>query len=450
MKISKKIIPISLSILFFAVLSAIICQINSENEEFIDKVRCPGCNVIIITIDTLRADHVGYHGYRFNTTPNLDKLAEKSVIFTNFYVTLTSTQPSHYSLFSSLAPYESGYIINIMALDKDFAPKGVMISEILKNNAYYTGAITSSPNFNRDSGFPKGFDTFYFPGDEFSPMKVNNATMTVDKALAWLKEHSNEKFYLWVHLYDPHDPYDAPDKFNVFKTEDSSMEPKDIKFIDSYDAEVHYADYEIGRIISFMDENYLFNNTILIITSDHGEGLYSHRGERSHGTLLYEEQIKAIFMIHAKGINGTYDTLSQNTQVFPALLTILNISKTDLKKPALLEKGVEIMIYESDRCIDPQVTECYPFNSALGKSIAIRYKNLKYINTPAEDGAHEEIYNLANDPKETQNIINSTFAKYLFRLWILSVDAKIRIPDKIKLDNRSEEYNSLKSLGYLS
>lgn len=426
---------------------------NSHGSRTMMDLTCDKCNILIVTIDTLRADHLGVYGYNRNTTPNIDRLAENSIVFVNHYTTMPSTQPAHYSMFSTLPPYLSGYFSNRAPINSNFNPKGFLLAKILNKENYFTGAITSSLNFHNSSKFEAGFDTYYWPGKNYrnNPPNENDAAITANMVIDWINLSYNKKFFLWAHFYDPHDPYQPPKEFDIFEIDNNSQEREEVLLsISKYDGEIYYVDFQIGRIINYLNSENLLNKTIIIITSDHGQGLFQHLDYSGNGDLLYEEQLKIPMIIYVKGVKDRFSMVTQNTQLSPTVLKILNLTNAYSDVPTLFENRNPIMYYESDICINQQVNNCYPNNSITGKSISIRHKNLKYIYTPTKKGFYEEIYDLSNDPEEIENIAKYKLEKYFFRIALYMVKNKIysrNIPDKNVYN--AQNYQMLKSLGYI-
>ncbi|MCI0350235.1 MAG: sulfatase, partial [Acidobacteriales bacterium] len=231
---------------------------------------------MIITIDTLRADRLGCYGYRRIKTPNIDSLAADGIRFEKAYTPVPITLPAHAALLSGTYPMYNGL--------HDFSgnklnPNQPTLATILKRHGYATGAVMGSAVLDSRFGLNQGFD-FYYDHFDFSRLLETNldamerpGNLVMDEALGWLTKHSKKKFFLWVHLYDPHHPYRPPAPYD----QQYKAEP--------YDGEIAFADSQVGRLLNFLKRQGLYRNTLIVLTGDHGEGLGEH-GEKTHGFFI--------------------------------------------------------------------------------------------------------------------------------------------------------------------
>jgi choline-sulfatase len=256
-------------------------------------------NLLLITIDTLRADHCSSYGYHRLTTPHLDGLARDGVRFATAYAPTPVTGPSHATLFTSLHPQHHGVLSNGAALP----PEPFTMAEVLQDAGYETGAIVSAYPLKARFGLAQGFRSYEddFPasdaslpqarweGERLAEAYDRRAGATSDRALAWLARHGSgpRPFFLWVHYFDPHSPYDAPGAASE-------------GMLEAYDAEIRYADAEIGRVLAFLDGAGLRAATLVAVTSDHGEGLGQH-GHLEHGDVVYEEAVRVPLLLRWPG-----------------------------------------------------------------------------------------------------------------------------------------------------
>src|SRR5579859_7537065 len=251
----------------------------------------PKANVVFITIDTLRADHLGCYGYKKIRTPNIDALAADSVRFERAYTPVPVTLPAHTAIFTGTYPTLSGM--------HDFSgnklnPNQSTLASILKEHGYATGAVIGSAVLDSRFGLNKGFD-FYYDHFDFNRLQESNleemerpGNIVADVALDWLAKNYKARFFLWMHLYDPHYPYRPPAPY--------SEEYKD----QPYDGEIAFADAQVGRLISFLKAKGLYRNTIIVLTGDHGESLGEH-GEATHGFFVYNATLHVPVLIHLPG-----------------------------------------------------------------------------------------------------------------------------------------------------
>ncbi|HEY3057113.1 MAG TPA: sulfatase, partial [Thermoanaerobaculia bacterium] len=235
--------------------------------------------VILISIDTLRADHLPAWGYRAGSTPNLDRLARQSVLFRNAYSHCPLTLPSHVSVISGLLPPRHGVRDNIgfrfESRDRNTLP------EVLRRNGYRAGAAVSSYVLRGETGLRALFDDYdddieFRPGSVLAELERPGAE-TAAIAERWVDENRTRPFFYFLHIYEPHAPYNAPAPFRWSAPT-------------AYDAEIAYADSIVGGFLDHLRERGLFDRAIIIVIGDHGEGLGDH-GESTHGLLLYREAL---------------------------------------------------------------------------------------------------------------------------------------------------------------
>src|SRR5712692_2418004 len=248
----------------------------------------PSPNVVVITIDTLRADHLGCYGDQQIRTPNIDSLAADSVRFERAYTPVPVTLPAHTVIFTGTYPMLSGM--------HDFSGNNLNSSQptlasVLERQGYTTGAVIGSAVLDSRFGLNQGFD-FYYDHFDFNRLQESNleemerpGNLVADVALDWLAKNHRNKFFLWMHLYDPHYPYRPPAPY--------SEQYKDRP----YDGEIAFADAQVGRLIAFLKAKDLYPNTIIILSGDHGESLGEH-GERTHGFFLYNATLHIPVIIH--------------------------------------------------------------------------------------------------------------------------------------------------------
>jgi arylsulfatase A-like enzyme len=243
-----------------------------------------GPNVVLITIDTVRADRVGCYGYRQARTPNLDALAREGILFKTVVASVPLTLPSHCSILTGTYPTLHGVRDNLGYKLGDSPPT---LAALLKGNGYLTAAFVGADVLNPQRGLNRGFDTYSAPFERKmgrdNPLVFNlqdlqrPAEEVVGDALGWMSAQplcSDRPFFVWIHLYDPHTPYDPPPRFRALLHH-------------PYDGEIAYADYAIGKVFGYLKEHALYNPTLIIAASDHGESFGEH-GEYTHGYFIYD------------------------------------------------------------------------------------------------------------------------------------------------------------------
>jgi len=245
----------------------------------------PGAPVILISVDTLRADHLPAYGYRGVDTPNLDAFRQDAVLFENAYSQVPLTLPSHTAIFTGLLPPQNGVRDN---LGYALGPEPATIAGTLKEKGYATGGAVSTIVLSHATGVSRGFD---FYEDSIEPNKVNQSISRVQRGgsdtqallAEWVAGHSGKPFFAFLHLFEPHSPYEPP-------------EPYLSRYKLRYDGEIARADEIVGRFLKFLKECGVYDRALIVFLSDHGEGLNDH-GEDEHGVLIYREAIHVPLMV---------------------------------------------------------------------------------------------------------------------------------------------------------
>lgn len=436
-------------------------------------------NVILISLDTLRAEHLGCYGYKKETSPNLDKFVDDSVIFLNCFSTAPSTLRAHMSLMTALNPI--GHQVYTQ-LDK-LNPQILTLADILRVNGYLCAAFTGGARVSTAFGFSKGFDHYH---ENRSPwLQKDTPEQLLKKSLQWLERNRNKKFFLFLHTYQPHDPYwndsaygqfflDKNDKWKrieLFKylSKIESLLPFSLiplpeeernNLVALYDGEIRYTDEcLIKPLIIRLKKLELYNNTMIIITSDHGEEFYEH-GMWMHGGQLYNELIKIPLIIKFPKSKYKGKRVKKNVRIIDILPTVLKELNIDYS--ILNFDGKDLFPLIQERKDAERI--CYaeiPIKGNLGK-ISVIYKNYKLIlnriihkdkfkdQAPPEE---LELYNLKVDPMEKNNLANEDkqMVKYLLEKIEQYSHQEKRIKfkrtEKPIIDKELEE--RLKALGYI-
>ncbi|HJZ13036.1 MAG TPA: sulfatase-like hydrolase/transferase [Acidobacteriota bacterium] len=346
------------------------------------------CNILLVTIDTLRADHLPAYGYTRIRTPHLDKLADQSLIFEDAISQVPMTLPAHVSLLTGLLPMTHGVRDNSgFILDS----KARTLTEILKDNGYQTAAFVSAfvldSQFGIDQGFDLYSDSFTLAQGQVSNTDVHRiAEETQIEVNAWLQQNYRQKFFLWVHYYDPHDPYRPPEPF---LTEYKSS---------PYDGEIAYTDHVFGDLMAKLDQLELPDNTIVVVTGDHGEGLGEHK-EQTHSLFIYNATQHVPLMIRLPNGEGRrIPGIVSHIDVAPTILEWIGIHPDATMQgksliPLILEKEKTSRIAYSES-ISAEVH--YGWSPLMGITTA----DYKYIGAPAP-----ELYDRRTDNKETLNLM---------------------------------------------
>jgi len=273
-------------------------------------------NVILVTLDTMRADRMGFLGSQRGLTPNLDVLARQSVVFTHAYSQVPITTASHATILTGT--YPQFHKVNDfgvpLAEDVPYAP------DIFKHHGYHTAAFVGSlvldPNTRSAPGFDRGFDTFDAgfhrrrPGESRYQAIERRGVEVVAHALAWLTQHPHGPFFIWVHLYDAHDPYDPPEPY---KSRYASA---------PYDGEIAYADSAVGKLLTQLRLRRLYRGAVIAVVADHGEALGDH-GETTHGIFLYDETIHVPLLLKLPGERSAGKRIEDRVELVDVLPTML-------------------------------------------------------------------------------------------------------------------------------
>ncbi|MDP8235267.1 MAG: sulfatase [Candidatus Erginobacter occultus] len=424
----------------------------------------PGPNIILISIDTLRADRLGCYGYRFDTTPAMDRLASRSTVFRQAITPVPRTAPSVASILTGLYPHTHGVRSNWIPLPGEFPA----LAELLRNRGYRTAAIVGNYVLKRQySGFDRGFELF----DDRMPARELNrdiweksASDITASALRWLEENREEQFFLWLHYQDPHGPYIAPPEYGDFfaRSEEDPI-PADLvpayqllpwipeqngqvdaeAYRASYDREIKYCDDAIGQLLGELTRLGL-DDTVIILVSDHGESLGEHEYFFEHGGFIYDPSSRVVLIVHLPGLAGPGEVDGQVSvlSIAPTLLELAGVPvPAEMAAPSLLPllRGTKDRIEETI------------FIERLNKLKAVRTSRWKYIRNL--QNSREELYDLKNDPGETQNLseLNPGICREMNRqleAWMNPAD-RIPLTEVREMMIDKEDRKALRSLGYL-
>jgi len=390
-------------------------------------------NLLLIIVDTLRADRLGYSGHKVQT-PNIDRLAEEGTRFLNAISQYPMTLPSHVSLFTSTFPQYHGIKNNgNYYLGESYTT----LAEMLKERGYLTsafiGAVVLESKFGLAQGFDHYDDSFKTPEFLKSLEAQNLAEDVFESARSWFLKNHQQKFFMWVHFYDPHAPYTPPP-------------PYDKIYPDPYDGEVAYTDLYVGKLVNMLEEKGLVGKTLIVFTSDHGEGLDEH-DELTHGVFLYDTTLKVPLIFHCPRVIPRNKVIKSQVRIVDIMPTILDILDIEVP-PSLQGKSLlPMMDKRASEGYDSYAETYFPYLSNGWSPLkCIRTTRYKYIEAPKP-----ELYDLEADPGETRNILNEKLdlsqqlAKKLRTLETRYAAEKA--PGKRILS--SEEREKLRTLGYL-
>jgi arylsulfatase A-like enzyme/predicted Zn-dependent protease len=387
--------------------------------------------IIVISIDTLRADHLPAYGYKGGRTPAIDALAADGVVFERAYSHAPQTLPAHASLLSGRLPFETGVRDNV-----GFSIKSSerMLPQMLRDRGFTTGGIVSAYVLRKETGIARGFD--FFDGE----MPASSPELTIGQvqrdgadsvAIAehWLDSIGTSRAFLFLHLYEPHKPYAPPPRF-------AELAP--------YDGEIAYSDELVGRLVRYLKSHQLYDRSTIILLSDHGEGLGDH-GEQEHGLFVYDEAIHVPLIIKQESNAGAGRRVADLVQHVDLVPTILDLVKAP-GAGGFRGRSLKPVLEGTGRLpATPVYSEALYARYHFGWSelTALTDDRYRYIRAP-----REELYDLQRDADERANIADERpQARQALRgaLDRVSAGAAIQAPAEISADARER----LQALGYV-
>lgn len=417
-------------------------------------------NVILVSIDTLRADHLGCYGYDRPTSPTLDRLASEGMLFECAYATSPWTLPSHGTMLTGFYPGRIG----LNSEDSTLPSELETLAMVLSKHSFSTAAVVNSFFVSEKYGFNRGFDSFCFVPENHAP--IGAAPIIIKQAMQWVKQHKNEQFFLFLHFYDVHANYSTLPQYEEqfvgpyngvadgtlaqlieFRKGTLSLDKADVKhFADLYDAEIRQLDDQLKRLLGFLQQEALLEKSFMIITSDHGEEFLDHGGIL-HGRTQYQELIHIPLIIRGPGIppSRRFKGIVSLVDMVPTVLSLLGISS-----PSGLE-GLDLSpLWQDNR---------YKLPDRFIFSEADQYNVKNDIKRAVWHGKYKlhydlltkklELYNLANDPTERLNITSEYPSVGMVLLTKIKKFMMKFTGDTQSVPLTPKEIEKLKSLGYL-
>jgi arylsulfatase A-like enzyme/Tfp pilus assembly protein PilF len=397
-------------------------------------VRGGDLNVLLLTLDTTRADRLGCYGYAKARTPNLDAIARNGIRFARAYAPVPLTLPSHASILTGLTPLAHGVRNNgsyVLSQDK------LTLAEILRDKGAATGAFVSSFSVDSRFGLDQGFDVYDDHFQEGSPFKALNAERKAEQVLvpftAWLDRIKDERFFAWVHFFDPHLPYSPPSPYRErFEA-------------DPYDGEISYMDFVVGEVLGKIRDRNILAKTLIVVAGDHGES-FGEKGESGHGVFLYEPALRVPLLFYAEGrlpFNRVVETRVRLIDVLPTVLDLLGLAPPSGVQgqsllPSLQKKGKDADVY---------IETLYPReNFGWAPLTGIVSGKWKFIQAPKP-----ELYDLAADAAEEKNQAGNdpgqaeSLKKRLAAIVQSAGESAEAVPRELSADEKAR----LRSLGYV-
>ncbi|MEK6631424.1 MAG: sulfatase-like hydrolase/transferase [Acidobacteriota bacterium] len=397
-------------------------------------------NLLLITLDTTRADRIGAYGYKAIETPTIDRLASEGVLFEQAMASAPLTLPAHASIFTSLFPPRHGVRDNGGFF---LAPSQLTLAEILRERGFRTGAVVGAYVLDGKWGLNQGFDTYV---DDFNFAGIGGFGLgdikrpgneVVDKALPWLERVKGQRFFAWLHFYDPHFPYTSPEPFKS-RYEDHP-----------YNGAIAFTDAQVARVIGFLEQHDLLDRTIVVVMGDHGEGLNQH-SEGTHGFFIYESTTRVPLIIRAPFDQTRRRRVADPVRSVDVLPTVLDLLGVPSPK-AIAGVSLAPLMTGARKTLDLEgyAEALYPLHHYGWSELrAWRAGRFKAIDAP-----RPELYDLDRDPGETTNLYadrRSVADTMIARLRAQEQDAADRgAPVQEKPEVDPETRARLAALGYV-
>ncbi len=386
-------------ILLSAILVLIVCTLlllfvfKINKDQFARLAGKRTFNYILITVDTLRADRIGCYGYEDVDTPTMDLFAKRGVKFENCIAQTPLTLPSHTSLLTGTFPAFHGVRDNGGFL---VPPELKTLAEVFKEYDYDTGAFVASYVLDSKWGLNQGFDYYFdrFDLSRYKSISLGNVQRrgdeVLDQALPWLEEHKTSPFFAWIHLYDPHTPYDPPSPY------------KELYPNRPYVGEIAYTDSQLARLWKYLEDEQLIENTILIFASDHGESLGAHE-ENAHGFFIYQEAVHVPLIVvtpFESLFNQSRSSVVSLVDILPTVLDMANIPV-----PSEVQgESLQPLLFK-----DQESPEAFAYCETFYPRFHYGWSEL----TSVQDGQYKlivaprlELYDIEKDPQESTNLLD--------------------------------------------
>jgi arylsulfatase A-like enzyme len=371
-------------------------------------------SIVLITFDTIRADHLGCYGYFRDTTPRIDSLATESTLFEQCLAPMATTLPSHTSLFTGTYPNEHGILANIKHGGLSFESSAALrpLAEFARQTGYRTAAFVSAAPVKRETGMARGFEIFDEPEE-----KSRTAAETNKPLFAWFDKKGDEPYFLWVHYFDTHSPYLPLPPFDGMYATDSSLTAflaeREIpgsavgmakrarptrEIHNRYDGEVSYVDRQIGLLLDRLRRSGDWERTVVVLVGDHGEGLAQH-GELGHGS-IWGEQLRVPLIVRVPGVAARREPVVMSiVDVVPTLLGLV----PSLPFGGFLEQasGIDVLCGTVKNRFVFSRDSARERDDRLGQRCALTGTKWKYVYDP---NGTDKLFDLSFDPFELNDL----------------------------------------------
>lgn len=371
-------------------------KILKDFQSMLSPVKLEELNIILFTIDTLRADHLECYGYDKVKTPHINRLANEGILFEHNIVQVPLTLPSHSSILTGTYPLYHGVRDNGgFYLDESHHT----LAESLKNKGYATGAFVAAFVLDSRWGLDQGFDYYYdnFDLTKYKKVSLDSVQRRGDEVLAevykWIENQAQQKFFAWIHLYDPHTPYDPPEPY---KTEYRGRQ------FGLYDGEIAYVDQLMGEFRDFMEEKNLFEKTLIIFTGDHGESLGEHK-ESAHGFFIYDSDIRVPLIIRFPEGKYAGHVVSNQVKSIDIMPTVLHLLDEEIPESVQGKSLLSLIVEDEAQDERSAYSETYwpRYHYGWSELKSLRKGRYKFIDAP-----QPELYDILEDPGEVNNLVN--------------------------------------------
>jgi len=394
-----------------------------------DRRREP--DLVLITVDALRPDHLGCYGYERDTSPAIDALARDGVVFDNAFTTVPRTGPAVASMLTGLYPREHG----VRRVWDRLGPDPATLAELLREEGYATGAVVTH-NLHHLSGIHRGFDTYQDNGPHTVDSPLSGAARLGDMAADWVARHRGTKFFFWLHIWDPHflywppEPYrswfdpEMPDPLPLYVRlargeigrgqvyfENDLTDQEVHRVIALYDGEIRYADEAIGRFLARLRSLGLYDTTMVVLSSDHGESLGEQDYFFEHGEYLYDSTLRIPLIVKYPASRHAGGRVGGNALIMDIMPTIMGAA--DAPIPPVDGRDLSLFLDGGEPhpfCYAMTAANLFPENprrhlpGTAGNWRSVRAGAWKLIEIPRPGGNGWELYDTASDPGETRNL----------------------------------------------
>ncbi|MFC1708754.1 sulfatase-like hydrolase/transferase [Candidatus Omnitrophota bacterium] len=450
---------------------------RSEMSEMVTSKTNKDANVILVMVDTLRADHLGCYGYQRKTSPFIDAFAREGTVFGNCYAQASWTSPSCASLLTSLYPSIHG----VISSDYILPDQVTTMAEVFQDQGYVTYCYLANPSLRRIYNFQQGYDYFddylmrdtlfyavlrnlpifkhiikNLAGTSFSWQNRDNAQLANERIFPWLDKHKDENFFMYLHYMDPHSTYAPPSPYNrMFSHIQGDVLSRRIAL---YDGEIRFFDDKFKELVDKLKSLDIYDKTLIVLVSDHGEGFLEH-GQWEHGFTLYDEEVKVPFIIKYDGYVARGRSVSQPVRLIDVMPTVLDLLNIEYNIP-VDGRSLAPMLGAQSLTMEPQdvYMEVVSGKDEYVLKGLVRGGTWKYILTEAsqlrdiQKLGNEELLNLKNDPRELRNLSRQnpeilTGIKKYFNFYRKHCSDNAISPPEV--EKNFEIVEQLRALGYL-